>query len=62
MRSAHPLVVAGGRQTGMYANQPWRRLERTLRQTRAPTAPWPVGVDSRRQGGSKQFERVFLRA
>src|SRR5829696_1663714 len=27
------LVVAGARQTGMYANQPWRRLERTLRQT-----------------------------
>ena len=33
MHSAHPLVVAGARQTGMYANQPWRRLERTLRQT-----------------------------
>src|SRR4029453_815093 len=33
MHSAHPLVVAGDRQTGMYANQPWRRLERTLRQT-----------------------------
>jgi len=33
MHSAHPLVVAGARQTGMYASQPWRRLERTLRQT-----------------------------
>src|SRR4029453_3446663 len=33
MHSAHPLVVAGARQTGMYANQPWRRLGRTLRQT-----------------------------
>jgi uncharacterized protein (DUF2236 family) len=33
MHSAHPLVVAGARQTGMYVNQPWRRLERTLRQT-----------------------------
>ena len=43
MHSAHPLVVAGARQTGMYANQPWRRLERTLRQTRAATAPWPSG-------------------
>ena len=74
MRSAHPLVVAGARQTGMYANQPWRRLERTLRQTRAATAPWPSGrPDADRQirrsalvaaaeGGSKQFKRVFLRA
>jgi uncharacterized protein (DUF2236 family) len=33
MHSAHPLVVAGARQTGMYVNQPWTRLERTLRQT-----------------------------
>lgn len=33
MHAAHPLVVAGARQTGMYATQPWRRLERTLRLT-----------------------------
>ncbi len=33
MHSAHPLVVAGARQTGMYERDPWRRLERTLRQT-----------------------------
>jgi uncharacterized protein (DUF2236 family) len=33
MHSAHPLVVAGARQTGMYTRDPWRRLERTLRQT-----------------------------
>ena len=33
MHAAHPLVVAGARQTGMYAAQPWRRLERTLRLT-----------------------------
>jgi uncharacterized protein (DUF2236 family) len=33
MHSAHPLVVAGARQTSMYARDPWRRLERTLRQT-----------------------------
>src|SRR6266498_3654024 len=32
MHAAHPLVVAGARQTGMYERDPWRRLERTLRQ------------------------------
>jgi uncharacterized protein (DUF2236 family) len=33
MHAAHPLVVAGARQTGMYERDPWHRLERTLRQT-----------------------------
>jgi len=33
MHAAHPLVVAGARHTGMYERDPWRRLERTLRQT-----------------------------
>ncbi len=33
MHAAHPLVVAGARQTGMYATQPWQGLERTLRLT-----------------------------
>jgi uncharacterized protein (DUF2236 family) len=31
MHAAHPLVVAGARQTGMYTSDPWTRLERTLR-------------------------------
>lgn len=31
MHAAHPLVVAGARQTGMYTSDPWMRLERTLR-------------------------------
>jgi uncharacterized protein (DUF2236 family) len=33
LHAAHPLVIAGARQTGMYERDPWRRLERTLRQT-----------------------------
>jgi uncharacterized protein (DUF2236 family) len=33
LHAAHPLVVAGARQTGMYERDPWRRLERTLRLT-----------------------------
>jgi uncharacterized protein (DUF2236 family) len=31
MHAAHPLVVAGARQTQMYTQDPWTRLERTLR-------------------------------
>ena len=31
MHAAHPLVVAGARQTQMYTRDPWARLERTLR-------------------------------
>ena len=30
MQAAHPLVVAGANQTGMYERNPWRRLQRTL--------------------------------
>ncbi len=30
MQAAHPLVVAGARQTGFYERNPWKRLERTL--------------------------------
>ena len=33
MHAAHPLVVAGARQTGAYGRNPWKRLERTLLQT-----------------------------
>jgi uncharacterized protein (DUF2236 family) len=31
LHAAHPLVVAGARQTQMYTRDPWARLERTLR-------------------------------
>ena len=30
MQAAHPLVVAGAGQTGMYERNPWKRLQRTL--------------------------------
>ena len=33
MQAAHPLVLAGARQTGFYENNPWKRLERTLQLT-----------------------------
>jgi uncharacterized protein (DUF2236 family) len=30
MQAAHPLVIAGAPETGMYERNPWRRLQRTL--------------------------------
>lgn len=30
MQAAHPLVIAGAAQTGMYERNPWKRLQRTL--------------------------------
>ena len=33
LQAAHPLVIAGARETGFYERNPWKRLERTLRLT-----------------------------
>ncbi|TMK83541.1 MAG: DUF2236 domain-containing protein [Actinobacteria bacterium] len=33
MQAAHPLVIAGARETGFYERNPWKRLERTLHLT-----------------------------
>jgi uncharacterized protein (DUF2236 family) len=33
MQAAHPLVLAGARQSGFYERNPWKRLERTLHLT-----------------------------
>jgi uncharacterized protein (DUF2236 family) len=30
LQAAHPLVIAGANQTGMYDRDPWKRLQRTL--------------------------------
>src|SRR5919197_108219 len=37
MQAAHPLVLAGARQTGFYERNPWKRMERTLHLTYAMT-------------------------
>jgi uncharacterized protein (DUF2236 family) len=37
MQAAHPLVIAGARETGFYERNPWRRLQRTLLLTYAIT-------------------------
>ena len=42
LQAAHPLVIAGARQTGFYERNPWKRLDRTLRLAYAITfAPEP---------------------
>lgn len=33
MQAAHPLVIAGARETGFYERNPWNRLQRTLQLT-----------------------------
>ena len=37
MQAAHPLVIAGARETGFYERNPWKRLHRTLMLTYAIT-------------------------
>jgi uncharacterized protein (DUF2236 family) len=37
MQAAHPLVIAGARETGFYQRDPWKRLQRTLALTYAIT-------------------------
>jgi uncharacterized protein (DUF2236 family) len=37
MHAAHPLVIAGARDSGFYERNPWKRLERTLMLTYALT-------------------------
>ena len=37
MQSAHPLVIAGARETGFYRRSPWKRLQRTLMLTYTTT-------------------------
>ena len=46
MHAAHPLVVAGARETGFYERDPWKRLERTLILTYAIT--FGTSLDARR--------------
>jgi uncharacterized protein (DUF2236 family) len=37
MQAAHPLVIAGARESGFYERNPWKRLQRTLALTYAIT-------------------------
>jgi uncharacterized protein (DUF2236 family) len=49
MHAAHPLVIAGARDSGFYEHNPWKRLERTLHLTYAIT--FGTTEDARRAAG-----------
>lgn len=54
MQAAHPLVLAGARQTGFYERNPWKRLERTLALTYAMT----FGTREEALGAVEKINRV----
>jgi uncharacterized protein (DUF2236 family) len=54
MQAAHPLVLAGARQTRLYERNAWKRLERTLRLQYAIT----FGTRAQAQEAAEQINRV----
>ncbi len=57
MQAAHPLVVAGANQTGMYERNPWRRLQRTLVLTYAIT----FGTKAEAHAAAERINEVHAR-
>ncbi|HZD80850.1 MAG TPA: oxygenase MpaB family protein [Actinomycetota bacterium] len=57
MQAAHPLVIAGARETGMYERNPWRRLERTLVLTYSMT----FGTKSEASAAAERINEVHRR-
>ena len=54
MQAAHPLVLAGARQTGFYERNPWKRLERTLHLTYLIT----FGTRAEAEEAARRINRV----
>jgi uncharacterized protein (DUF2236 family) len=57
MHAAHPLVIAGARETGFYERDPWKRLERTLLLTYAMT----FGTTAEAQRAARRINEVHVR-
>jgi uncharacterized protein (DUF2236 family) len=57
MQAAHPLVIAGARDSGFYERNPWRRLQRTLILTYAIT----FGTKTQAQTAADQINEVHAR-
>jgi uncharacterized protein (DUF2236 family) len=57
MQAAHPLVIAGARESGFYERNPWRRLQRTLILTYTIT----FGTKSEAQAAADQINEVHAR-
>jgi uncharacterized protein (DUF2236 family) len=57
MQAAHPLVIAGARETGFYERDPWKRLERTLMLTYAIT----FGTTEEAHAAARRINEVHRR-
>jgi uncharacterized protein (DUF2236 family) len=57
MQAAHPLVIAGARETGFYERNPWKRLQRTLVLTYAIT----FGTRSQAHAAAERINEVHAR-
>jgi uncharacterized protein (DUF2236 family) len=57
MQAAHPLVIAGANQTGMYERNPWKRLQRTLMLTYTVT----FGSRSQADAAADKINEVHTR-
>jgi uncharacterized protein (DUF2236 family) len=58
MQAAHPLVVAGANQTGMYDRNPWKRLQRTLILTYTLTFGTRAEADAAAERINEVHERI----
>jgi uncharacterized protein (DUF2236 family) len=57
MQAAHPLVIAGAGQTGMFERNPWKRLQRTLVLTYTLT----FGTKAEADAAAKKINEVHTR-
>jgi len=57
MQAAHPLVIAGARETGFYERDPWKRLQRTLILTYSIT----FGTKSEAHAAAERINDVHAR-
>jgi len=57
MQAAHPLVIAGARETGFYERDPWKRLQRTLMLTYTMT----FGTRAEADAAAERINQVHAR-
>jgi uncharacterized protein (DUF2236 family) len=57
MQAAHPLVIAGARESGFYDRNPWRRLQRTLILTYAIT----FGTKAEARAAAERINEIHAR-
>jgi len=57
LQAAHPLVIAGARDTGFYERNPWRRLQRTLMLTYTLT----FGTRAEAQAAAQRINDIHSR-